>query len=223
MRPLGYRESIVRSLVFAGCAGLWLLTSACAFDSSGTVGGGPGSASVGSAGTSETSADNANDTTSNMAESGPPGADSTTSTGSAPGSSGPFGESTGLATTGVATDPLDGGEPPTTTSDSTAAVTTDDGGVMPDPYYGDCTEDADCSPGTCLGVDVIDGPSAAVCMLPCDAGGCPAPDDVLAMPVCTMSNDCMLSCVGQNDCPIGMACYSFNADAYRRCLWPQGA
>ena len=178
---------------------------------------------MGSAGTSDASTDTASDTTGNLADSGPSGSDSTLSTGSAPGSSGPLGESTGLATTGVATDPLDSGELPTTSSDSTAAVTTDDGGVMPEPYYGDCTEDADCGSGVCLGVNVINGPDAAVCMLPCDAGECPAPDDGLAIPVCTMSDDCMLSCAGQSDCPRGMACYSFEAGAYSRCLWPQGA
>ena len=99
-----------------------------------------------------------------------------------------------------------------------------DGGVVEDPYYGDCTDDGDCGPGTCFTANVIDGPDAAVCLLPCGEG-CPPPADGEATPVCTLSGSCALSCGPEIACPSGMECYTFNSaqgDFYR-CLWPQPA
>ncbi len=211
------------------CASL-SLGSACAFESGGVPGSGGAGASVGSAssGTGEGTDTEGNASAGMGASAGSTAGDDVPdpSTDDSPGngddSTGPVvSESTGGGTTS-SLDPT--GEATGTTGVQETGAASSEGGVVEDPYYGDCTHDGDCGSGTCVTVNVIDGPDASVCLLPCGEG-CPPPSSGEATPVCTMSDSCALACGPEIECPTGMDCYTFESAQgdYYRCLWEQQA
>lgn len=209
--------------------------AACAFESGGVPGGAGSAASIGSAssgseggtGPDGTASASASSTAGNDPATGPD-PDSTgpvagESTGGTTGSLDPTGDPTGDPSGDPTGDPTGAAETGSTGAQETG-VGSSDGGVVDDPYYGNCTDDGDCGPGTCFTTTVVDAPDAAVCLLPC-GDGCPPPSDGEATPICTLSDSCALSCGAGIECPTGMDCYTFDSaqgDFYR-CLWPQPA
>ncbi len=120
------------------------------------------------------------------------------------------------------TTPMDTGS--STTNEGDAESSSDDGDVQDQPFYGDCTISTDCGNGVCGYLELTPDPDAAVCLLPCDQGICPAPTGGEAQPVCTINNSCELDCgMDLQGCPTGMDCYIFPSDngPFARCLWTQ--
>lgn len=129
------------------------------------------------------------------------------------------------STTGVGTtaslDDTSGSTTSATTSPSTSGpdtLTGNDG----DPY-GQCDgERSDCPVG------IVCEPSGAMpltCVPPCEADGdCPPPTSGESVPVCMSppgeGSWCVLPCLGENQCPEGMQCSSWQRRSYGNiCTW----
>ncbi|MBX7081928.1 MAG: hypothetical protein K1X88_22170 [Nannocystaceae bacterium] len=197
-----------------------LVANACGFDSGGVPGG--VGASIGSGhGDSTDAGDNdgsgldasaegsasAADTTGNgmMTTS----ASTTNATGETTDGSGPGGESSS-------------GTPPSPTSSGSGdGPGSSSGDAPPDPFYGDCSDSADCGGADCY-VGQTETGTANTCLIPCDDGQCPPPPDGNTTPICTTNDVCVLDCAPKDaQCPTGMSCYVItgNDTVFFRCLW----